>query len=171
MIAILLTASVGFAVPPSLVQSSNLGLNVKTNVAVIGLTAAPNRVDTSRINSNPDNWYWMTPDFAQSVHDDGQACPYDEGWSFRISFSTSDYSVVSCQRDSILHFTATSLDNRVTSGTWAGPADWTLNGVIDTRDFFEFLIDLYANNADFTLDGVTDSQDFFDFINWFFGPN
>lgn len=172
MVTTLLLTAVACMVPPTLVQTSPYGLNVKINVFLVGWTAAPDRVNTSGINSNPENWYWTTPDFSISVQDDGQACPFDEGWSFRVSLSNSDLSNVSVPRDRVLHWTATnSIDNRTASGAWAGQADWTLDGVINTNDFFEFLADFFAGNADFTLDGVTNSQDVFDYINWFLGPS
>lgn len=164
------TAS-ALSVPPVLVHSSNQGLAVRHDTLLIGWTAAPNRVDTSNIDSDPENWYWSTPDFSFSVPDDGMACPFDEGWSFRASFSRSDVSTVSVPRDALLHWTATSIQNQVDSGAWIGPADWTLDGAINTNDFFAFLTDFFAGRADFTLDGATNSQDFFDYLNWFLGPN
>jgi len=166
---VLSTAAV--AAPPILVHSSNRGVAVRHDTLLVGWTAAPNRVNTSNINSTPDNWYWTTPDFSLSVPDDGTPCPFDEGWSFRVSFSNSDTSTVTVPRSSPLHFTATSIQNQIASGTWLGPADWTLDGSINSTDFLAFLTDFFAGHADFTLDGITDSQDFFDFLNWFLGPD
>jgi glucose/arabinose dehydrogenase len=49
------------------------------------------------------------------------------------------------------------------------PADWTLDGTINSNDFFAFLDDFFALNADITGDHITSSQDFFEYLTYFFG--
>ncbi len=47
-------------------------------------------------------------------------------------------------------------------------ADWDLNGVVNSQDFFSFLGDLFDERADLTGDHLTNSQDFFEFLIYFF---
>jgi hypothetical protein len=50
------------------------------------------------------------------------------------------------------------------------PADFNLNSVVNSQDFFDFLGAFFAGTpaADFNRDGQTNSQDFFDFVAAFF---
>jgi glucose/arabinose dehydrogenase len=48
-------------------------------------------------------------------------------------------------------------------------ADWDMDGVVNSSDFFAFLKDFFELNADFTGDHATTSQDFFDYLAAFFG--
>lgn len=54
-------------------------------------------------------------------------------------------------------------------GAWAGPADWSLDGRIDSADLFAFLTAFFQGGADHNMDGLTNSSDFFLFIADFFG--
>ncbi len=49
------------------------------------------------------------------------------------------------------------------------PADWNLDGVTNSSDFFAFLVDFFELNADMTGDHATNSQDFFEYLLYFFG--
>ncbi|MBC7773593.1 MAG: DUF11 domain-containing protein, partial [Pyrinomonadaceae bacterium] len=48
------------------------------------------------------------------------------------------------------------------------PSDWNDDAQANSQDFFDFIVDFFADNADFNCDGVTNSQDFFDFLAAFF---
>jgi len=48
-------------------------------------------------------------------------------------------------------------------------ADWNNDGVIDSRDVFDFVTMYLENTADFDRDGKVDSFDFFGFISSYFG--
>jgi hypothetical protein len=56
----------------------------------------------------------------------------------------------------------------VHDGTTGCAADWDADGVLNSGDFFAFLISFFSGNADFNADDATTSQDFFDFLNAFF---
>ncbi|MBC7771613.1 MAG: hypothetical protein H7210_03885 [Pyrinomonadaceae bacterium] len=59
-------------------------------------------------------------------------------------------------------------DDAVLSQGTPCAADWNQDDVLNSQDFFDFLIAFFANAADFNNDNVTNSQDFFDFISAFF---
>lgn len=50
------------------------------------------------------------------------------------------------------------------------PADWTLDGVVNSADLFAFLDDFFALDADMTGDHRTTSLDFFEYLVFFFAP-
>lgn len=54
------------------------------------------------------------------------------------------------------------------STTTACVADWDQDGILDSRDFFEFLNAYFLDAADFNQDSVVDSSDFFDFLAAYF---
>lgn len=50
------------------------------------------------------------------------------------------------------------------------PSDYNLDGVVNSQDFFDFLVSFFASNpsSDFNHDGILNTQDFFDFLAVFF---
>jgi len=49
-------------------------------------------------------------------------------------------------------------------------ADWNLDGLIDSMDFFRYMMDFMEDDGDFNGDGRNDSDDFFQFLDGFFEP-
>jgi hypothetical protein len=51
------------------------------------------------------------------------------------------------------------------------PADFNLDGSVESQDFFDYLAAFFAGDpsADYTGEGVVNSQDFFEFLAAFFG--
>jgi hypothetical protein len=49
-------------------------------------------------------------------------------------------------------------------------ADWNDDGVVNSQDYFDLLVDFFANDADFNGRDGTNSQDYFDFLAEFFIP-
>jgi len=49
------------------------------------------------------------------------------------------------------------------------PADWNNDGIVNTLDYFAFLVSFFAVDADFNEDSFTNSQDYFDFVTAYFG--
>jgi uncharacterized membrane protein len=47
-------------------------------------------------------------------------------------------------------------------------ADWDMDGLLNSNDFFAFLEDYFAGEADFNQSGVTNSDDYFAFLTAFF---
>ncbi len=47
------------------------------------------------------------------------------------------------------------------------PADWNRDRLVNTNDFFQFVIDFQDGNADFDHSGATNSQDWFGFLSAF----
>jgi hypothetical protein len=63
---------------------------------------------------------------------------------------------------------ATGSGNLTISCGGSCPADWDMSGLVNSADFFAFLLDFFAGHADFNHSGETNSQDFFDFLAAFF---
>lgn len=49
------------------------------------------------------------------------------------------------------------------------PADWNTDSLVNSADFFDFLVDFFNLDADLTGDHVTTSADFFEYLTLFFG--
>jgi glucose/arabinose dehydrogenase len=49
------------------------------------------------------------------------------------------------------------------------PADWDLDGVVNSADFFAFVNDYFAGHADLDGDQATTVADFFEYLDLFFG--
>jgi hypothetical protein len=47
-------------------------------------------------------------------------------------------------------------------------ADWNTDGVVNSADFFAFLVDFFEGNADMTGDNTTTSADFAEYLRYFF---
>lgn len=65
-------------------------------------------------------------------------------------------------------FWAVQPDGTNQGGIWAGPADWNIDGIVNSTDFFQFLDGFFAGTTDYDLDGLVTSQDYFRFLEDFF---
>lgn len=97
-------------------------------------------------------------------------CPIDECTHVWLVYAPVDQDTVVISTPGLpVTFHAVSPGGAVDSGAWAGPADWSLDGRIDSADLFAFLTAFFQGDADHNMDGLTNSSDFFLFIADFFG--
>src|SRR6185369_4139355 len=130
-------------------------------------TLAPDRAEVL-YGQEPQQPRWYSADLSVFVIDHGQECPYDGGVHWTFAFSNATGALV--RFPSAGSFTATQAlyPFGVMVGAAVDAADWNLDGVVDSSDFFGFYGDLIAGDADYNLDGVSDSADFFEFLMAFF---
>lgn len=117
---------------------------------------------------------WCNHDLTQCVEDQWQGCPIEECTHVWVVYACAagfceDRVIVQSTPGIAVTFVSTNPDGILQSGAWCGPADWTLDGVMDSRDFFAFVDDMLKGTADHDRSGATDSTDFFVFISDFFG--
>lgn len=149
--------------PQNIVQSSAYGLLVKTDAVI-----------TARLGGGEAIWWsganlldasWCAPDLEYCVEDIGQGCPMDE-CIYRLSIHASDGCTIGNESGNAIVFDA-FIQYNFHSGSWCGPADWSLDGSVNSADFFAFLSDFFDADSDFNMDGLTNTADFFDFLTAF----
>jgi hypothetical protein len=77
-------------------------------------------------------------------------------------------AVTNHQRQIVYRLVFTDSSEAIVRATDACVADWNSDGVVNSNDFFAFLVDFFDGHSDVNGDGVTNSQDFFDFLAAFF---
>lgn len=111
---------------------------------------------------------WCNHARTECYDENGYGCMTDECtnvWTVYAQYP----SYLSAMPNLPVGFWTTAPNGQVQTGSWGGPADWNMDGVMNTSDFFDFLSSFYAGQADQNLDGVTDSSDFFMFLDDFMG--
>lgn len=115
---------------------------------------------------------WCTePPLHECQADLGGDCPLDDGHHEILAGGTA-VTITGPHASWPVHVYASDPGGGVVTRDWAGPADFNLDGIADTTDYFAFLGAFFAGepDADFNTDTVIDSQDFYDYLDAFLGP-
>lgn len=111
---------------------------------------------------------WCSHDLMNCVSGYQYPCPIDECAHVWFVFAHNEQGDVvippaNCQVD----FYAVDVWNNIHSGTWAGPADFNADGIINSTDFFDFSSAFFSTGYDYDRSGTYDSNDYFTFITDF----
>jgi hypothetical protein len=153
-------------IPAVLVASSHDGLRIMPDV----LCNLRQRDGLhSYTNGELVSAQWCSHDLVNCVDDLGFGCPIDECTHVWWVHAGGPGVFVESAWGLPVEWSASHLDGTVGSGTYAGPPDWNVDGVVDSNDFFGFMDSFFGEGADYDMDGVTTSQDLFVFLGDFEG--
>jgi hypothetical protein len=151
---------------------------------ILGDTNADNAVDDPELG--PEEFYTLPddpravgigPGFMTRAGSGGGGDAFDIAWAIDPATGASagldgfDFIRISTgvvRIDPLLGETSPEIGGVADVRALARGADFNGDGVINSQDFFDFLLVFFAGNADFNSDGATNSQDFFDFLTAFF---
>jgi hypothetical protein len=151
---------------PGLIQTCHDGLRILPNV-LASLIQPDGQFGYT--NGQLLDAQWCSHDLLNCVPDLGFGCPIDECTHFVWVYAGGPGVFIEARPWIPVTFSASHIDGIVHSGTWAGPTDWNLDGLINSSDFFMFLDEFFTGEADYDVSGLTDSQDLFSFLGDFEG--
>lgn len=99
----------------------------------------------------------------------GQPCGEPDCDGVAICYILAEGHFVSPLPDGIIWIEGVLPDYTIFRGSWGHPADWNVNGVVDSQDLFNFFVAFFEGEADFNLDGHTSIVDLFDYLEYFLG--
>src|SRR5688572_33097610 len=111
---------------------------------------------------------WCNHALQECIDDQGTGCPADECTHVWAVYSCCEGIWIEATPGLPVTFWATNPDGAIQEGAWAGPADWNLDGVVNSSDFFAFINDFFRGDADYNLDLQTGSPDYLLFLEDFF---
>lgn len=167
MLAALALVSMTIAVDGPLVRSSHMGLCIAPDV--ICMVSQRGVIEDS--NAFVLQRQWCNYAGMECYDENGNGCTTEECLAVWTVYTpiVSYPQWIRPQAGVPAHYNALDINLHNEQGLWIGPADWLMDGLIDSQDYFAFNTAFFEGDADYDLDGVTSSADYFLFLNDFFG--
>jgi hypothetical protein len=111
---------------------------------------------------------WCSFDLVNCVSGFQSPCPIDECAHVWFVFCHNEQGdVVTAPAGCPVAFYAVNVWDQIHQGVWAGPADFNVDGEINSIDYFDFTGAFFSTGYDYDLSGECNSQDFFSFLDDF----
>lgn len=163
MICLILPLLLTLAAPP-LAWEDMLGVHISPEHAAFALTTYP--ATATVVLGDHAVGFWCRPDQTHCTLD--TYGPQDDGQTLHETYAddsnTGTGVYLTCAAPVVLIITDGSTNPAVVM-TRTCPADFNMDGTVDSTDFFDFLAAWFAADAwsDFNTSGTVDTQDYLDF--------